>query len=148
MTVPKPHLDRLKAYIRYFETLTPQSINDLDNLTGEDFTFSDPFNHLINRRDVKRLFRQMFDDVDNPAFEISDSFWTENGTKAVLKWRFAGEAQKIGKLDFEGLSEIYFDDTGLITSHIDYWDAAQHFFEKIPLFGAILRMIRKKLRLS
>lgn len=148
MTVPEANQARLAAYIRYFETLCPETVDDLDELTCEDFAFEDPFNQITNRRDVKRLFRQMFVDLDAPAFKISDSFWNKTGQTAILKWRFAGDAQKIGKLDFEGLSEIHFDDNGMIDSHIDYWDAGSHFYEKIPLVGAILRMIRKKLRLS
>ena len=148
MTVPKTHQDRLAAYIRYFETLTLQTVDDLDNLTSEGFSFEDPFNHLTNRRDVKRLFKQMFDDMDHPAFKISASYWEEGGQSAILKWRFAGDAHKIGNLNFEGLSEIYFDEAGLIIRHVDYWDAASHFYEKVPLLGGVLRLIRKKLRLS
>jgi hypothetical protein len=148
MSVSKPHEERLAAYIRYFENLTPENVDELENLVREDFSFEDPFNQLTNRRDAVRLFRRMFDDMDEPAFNISDSYWTDDGLKAVLKWRFAGSTEKLGDLDFEGLSEIYFDEAGQIISHIDYWDAAVHFYEKIPVLGGILRMIRKKLRLS
>ena len=148
MTVPKTHQDRLAAYIRFFETLTPQSVDDLEKLAREDFSFEDPFNHLTNRRDAVRLFRRMFDDVDDPSFKITGSFWNEDGTTAILKWRFTGNTEKMGRLDFEGLSEIHFDEAGLIIRHVDYWDAAAHFYEKVPLLGAVLRMIRKKLRLS
>ena len=84
MTVPKTHQDRLAAYIRFFETLTPQSVDDLEKLAREDFSFEDPFNHLTNRRDAVRLFRRMFDDVDDPSFKITGSFWNEDGTTAPV----------------------------------------------------------------
>ncbi|WP_288902817.1 nuclear transport factor 2 family protein [uncultured Sneathiella sp.] len=148
MTAANTNQAVLDAYIRYFETLKPDTVDDLDKLACEELYFEDPFNQLTNRRDVKRLFRQMFVDMDDPAFKISASFWSENGQSAILKWRFAGNAQKIGRLDFEGVSEIHFDENGVIDSHVDYWDAASRFYEKIPLIGAVLRVIRRKLRLS
>ncbi|MZR32233.1 nuclear transport factor 2 family protein [Sneathiella litorea] len=148
MTVLKTHQPRLSAYIKYFETLTPETVDDLDMLVREDFIFEDPFNRLTSRSDAKRLFRQMFLEMDSPAFKISASYWNESGQSAILKWRFAAEVHKIGKLDFEGLSEVCFDDAGLILSHVDHWDAASHFYEKLPVLGVILRMIRGKLRLS
>jgi hypothetical protein len=35
----------------------------------------------------------------------------------------------------------------LIVLHRDFWDAAQQVYEKIPLLGSVVRMIRRKLSL-
>lgn len=48
-------------------------------------------------------------------------------------------------MTIDGVSEVRFDSVGLITAHIDYWDAARQLYEKLPLLGGVLRMIRHRL---
>jgi hypothetical protein len=36
----------------------------------------------------------------------------------------------------------------LIAIHRDYWDAAQELYEKIPVLGAVLRGLRRKLSIA
>ncbi len=148
MTIPENRRRLLDDYVRYFEALTPETIDELDRLAAEDMIFEDPFNRLTRRSDVKRLFREMFEDTKNPAFKISDIFWSPDATKAILKWRFTGSARVIGAFDFDGLSEICFDETDRVCSHIDYWEAATHFYGRIPVIGTLIRLVRNRLRLS
>ena len=49
------------------------------------------------------------------------------------------------KRSFDGMSEIMFNDQGLIMSHIDYWDAAEHVYEHVPLLSSIIRFVKRKL---
>jgi steroid delta-isomerase len=41
---------------------------------------------------------------------------------------------------------MVFDTEGRIVEHIDYWDAAEHIYEMIPWFGALMRWIKKRLQ--
>ena len=46
----------------------------------------------------------------------------------------------------EGVAEIHQDpETGLITEHLDHWDAAEQFFQDLPVVGFLIRMIKKRL---
>jgi ketosteroid isomerase-like protein len=148
MTSYSTNREACNAYIKFFESITPESISELDALSTDDLYFEDPFNQLTGRSNVKRLFEQMFEHVDVPAFKVNSTFWETDGNTAVLKWRFTGQLQKIGTVDFEGMSEIKFNSAHLIFAHVDYWDAASHFYEKIPVLGGLLRLIKKSIRLS
>jgi hypothetical protein len=53
-----------------------------------------------------------------------------------------GQAQQIS-----GCTQFELNDQGLIVLHRDYWDAGQQVYEKIPLLGSVMRMIRRKLSL-
>ena len=44
-----------------------------------------------------------------------------------------------------GISHIRFDKDGRVVFHQDYWDAASHFFEKIPLLGGGIRAVKRRL---
>ena len=49
------------------------------------------------------------------------------------------------KSRFEGVSRMQINEEGKVISHIDYWDAAENVYEKIPLLGAVLRFIKRKI---
>lgn len=44
-----------------------------------------------------------------------------------------------------GISHIRFDKDGRVVYHQDYWDAATHLFEKIPVVGGLIRWIKGRL---
>jgi len=47
-------------------------------------------------------------------------------------------------LSFAGMSELTFTADGKVARHIDHWDASKAFYEKLPLVGALLRAIRRR----
>ena len=49
---------------------------------------------------------------------------------------------------FDGTSIIILDNNGLVSEHIDHWDAASSFFEKIPILGWMIKFIRKKIMIT
>ena len=63
-----------------------------------------------------------------------------------MTWDFyfscRGKAQSIS-----GCTEFELNTEGLIVLHRDYWDAAAQVYEQIPVLGAILRFLRRKLAL-
>ena len=91
--------------------------------------------------DVKTL-----NDVKGLKFEITHRAWTEN--TLFLRWSFQGEVKGLNNWRVEGMSEINFDERGLVCQHIDHWDAAGQFYEKLPLIGTIIRITRSRLQVS
>ncbi len=136
------------AYSLYFETLKPRTIDSLDELAVEAMVFEDPFNKLQSRDNVKRVFQEMFEQMDQPAFKVLSTSWNSDRDTAILKWRFTGKTHKLGPVDFQGMSEIHFNGDGKVTSHIDFWDAGTYFYEKIPVLGMFIRLIKRSMRLS
>ena len=49
---------------------------------------------------------------------------------------------------FDGTSIIILDNNGLVSEHIDHWDAASSFFERIPILGWMIKLIRKKIMVT
>jgi steroid delta-isomerase len=46
-----------------------------------------------------------------------------------------------------GMSEIHFAPDGRISEHIDHWDSGGQFYERIPVLGWLIRLVRKRLEL-
>ena len=42
-----------------------------------------------------------------------------------------------------GMSEVHFDNDGLVTDHIDHWDSASQLLVKIPVAGRFVRMLMR-----
>lgn len=129
---------------QWFQTLTPASLERVQDIYASDAVFIDPFNHLTDLASVRAVYQHMFDTLEHPHFLVTTTVSNEN--QAFMTWdflfKYRGQAQKIS-----GCTQFELNDQGLIVLHHDYWDAAQQVYEKVPVLGAILRMMRRKLSL-
>ncbi|MDM7946275.1 nuclear transport factor 2 family protein [Oceanibaculum nanhaiense] len=136
--------DAVAAYGRFFETIAPDSLDRLDGIVAPDVRFVDPFNDVTGIEGYRAVFRHMFETVDQPRFTILRT--ATDGDTAFYRWRFS--FRRKGAVDIwtiEGMSEVRFLANGLVAAHIDHWDAASQLYERLPVIGALLRWIRRKL---
>ena len=131
-----------RAYAAYFESLTPDRLNELEELCAPEIRFRDPFNEVIGVAALQRVFLKMYEDLDEPRFQVDDVAFS--GAIAYLRWRMT--FRKLNR-DWEivGMSEVRFDDDARVAAHFDHWDAASQLYEKIPLVGAVIRILKRRL---
>lgn len=135
--------ETLDEYIHFFNTLEHGLQNGtLERLTTPDMRFSDPFNNVQGHSEVKAVLQHFVKQVKSPHFNILHISW--NDQVCMLRWDFSGELPRLGHWSFPGVSEIHFNELGLITLHQDHWDAAQFFYQKLPIIGAVIRWIRHR----
>ena len=136
---------RFDELARWFETLTPASLQSIEMIYAQTATFRDPFNQIAGVESIRRIYQHMFEQLGEPRFVITAK--VVEAASAFMTWQFLftlrGKAYAI-----EGGTHFSLDQQGLIVLHRDYWDAAQELYEKIPLLGAVLRLLRKKLSLQ
>ena len=136
---------RFDELARWFETLTPTSLQHIENIYAQTATFRDPFNQVADIESIRRIYQHMFEQLREPRFVIIEKI--VEGTGAFMTWQFLftlrGQAYVI-----EGGTHFGINEQGLIVLHRDYWDAAQELYEKVPVLGAVLRLLRKKLSIS
>ena len=138
--------DSCELYIRLFEELSMERLEGIEGFVSADIKFKDPFNELSGLDAFRRLLVKTLNDVKGLKFKVTHRAWTEN--ILFLRWSFEGEVKGLNYWKVEGMSEINFDERGLICQHIDHWDAAGQFYEKLPLIGTIIRIIRSRLKVS
>jgi len=131
-----------QRYRRYLETLTPVSLDRLSDYVADDVRFKDPFNEVRGVDKMARVFRHMFENVDDIRFTVDQAL--ANGDRCLMAWRFEG---KLGGVPwaFDGTSVLRFGDDGRVVEHVDHWDAGQDFYERLPVIGWLLRWIRGRL---
>lgn len=131
-----------QTYARFWQDMTPASLDRLDTAFAPDIHFRDPFNDVRGRDRIREILDHMFTATQRPRFVVTDI--AESDRAAYLRWDFSFEVRGRA-LRIEGVSEVRFDTDGLAVEHIDHWDAAAQFYERLPALGGLLRLIRRRM---
>lgn len=132
----------LNRYSDYLQTLSRQRLSELDQYVTPDVRFKDPFNDCLGIANMQQVLSHMYETFEDVRFSVSSQA-TGSGD-AFLSWHFtAGFRSK--QLAFDGVSHLVFADDGLVSSHVDHWDAARAFYETLPVIGWPLTFLRRRI---
>ena len=136
----RPALLRLA---QWFETLTPASLEAIDQFYTLVAYFKDPFYEVRDVRRIQHIFADMFEQFQHPRFVIQEQLCDDSKRQALLTWHFLFTWR--GKdWCIVGSSHLRFSPDGLVEYHRDYWDASEELYEKLPLIGWVLRALKKR----
>ena len=127
----------INKYKNAFENLEVTNINNLLNLVDDNVVFEDPFNKIIGKDNLRELFLEMFQKLQQPKFKVLNIFYKQN--LAIIKWNFSC---KIFRKDiyFDGFSEVTVKN-GKIKKHLDFWDSGKNLYTQVPILGRIFKKI-------
>ncbi|MBD3790018.1 MAG: nuclear transport factor 2 family protein [Campylobacterales bacterium] len=130
----------------FFESLSSDtSLEMFKEIYASKVHFKDPFHDVHDVADVYNIFQQMYQRLDNPTFKMIE--YLSNQDVAYVRWKFIYQFKGESTLqNFVGVSRIVYDENGKISTHIDYWDAGEHIYEKLPLLGSCIRWIKRKIQ--
>ena len=132
----------IEIYAGFLEGLTADSLSKLSNYVTSDVHFVDPFNNVSGVDHMTRVFSAMFTEVGPIRFSVTEA--RGDASTGMLAWQF--EAEFRGKpWAFEGTSVLRFSPDGRVCEHIDHWDAAGNFYERLPIIGWLLGVLRRQL---
>ncbi|MEM1047893.1 MAG: nuclear transport factor 2 family protein [Pseudomonadota bacterium] len=134
-----PALDR---YCTYLETLSPERLAHLQDYVSADVHFRDPFNDCKGVDTMRSILDHMYQTFGTVGFKVSAR--SRTGDTAFIAWRF-DSAWRGRAIVFDGVSHLTFNRDEHVTAHIDYWDAASGFYEKLPVIGWPLAALRRRI---
>lgn len=135
---------RTAAVVAYYHALTPASLEQLGHIYAETAQFKDPFNQTQGLAPIRHIFQKMFDGLNEPRFTVVNTL-TE-GDQAMLVWDFTFTKKGLpSPMCIHGSSHLRYDAQGKIIWHRDYWDAAQELYSKLPVIGALMRWLQRRL---
>lgn len=136
----------LTRVVNFFEQLSPASLSELPQIYAEDAWFKDPFNEVKGLAEISRIFAHIFVQVDRPRFIVTTQL--DQDQTAVLIWDFEFRMKRFSSAPqtIRGATHLRFDDAGLVIYHRDYWDAAEELYEKLPLLGGLMRILKRTAR--
>ena len=141
-----PIAKHARAYAEFFEKLTPHNLSKLEDCLAPEAHFKDPFNDVRGSDRIRAIFEHMFLSCSRARFRVLEISHGE--TSAYLRWDFEFALKRWRPEHMrllQGVSRVEFNDQGKVTDHVDYWDAAEQVYERIPILGAALRFIKRRL---
>lgn len=140
---PRAALDRL---VTYFESISASNVPQLVNLYTPDAFFKDPFNEVRGVEKIIHIFASMYGPLIDPKFTVRETIL--EGERALLVWDFTFRIRRFKPdvtRNIHGTSHIYFASDGRVNYHRDYWDAASELYAKLPIIGAVMRGLAKRM---
>ena len=138
----------LLRIVTFFETLSLDNLALIPLIYARDAWFKDPFNEITGLPAIKHLFTHMFVQVDDPRFVITHHM--HQGDTAFMTWEFYFRMKRFSSADqcIRGATHFRLDNDGYIIYHRVYWDAAEELYEKLPVLGALMRLLKRGAKAS
>ena len=132
---------------RFFSEMTPAHLARLGEVYSADAWFKDPFNEVQGLDAVRGIFQHMYDSLNLPRFIVTTR--VVQGRQCFLTWDFVfGLRGQSTEITVRGASHLWLapgtDGRWRITRHRDYWDVAEELYEKLPLLGALMRWLKRR----
>ncbi|MBC5765236.1 nuclear transport factor 2 family protein [Ramlibacter albus] len=135
--------DSVTHLVAMFESMAPHDVPRLARWYTDDAWFKDPFNDVRGLAAIQRIYAHMFEALESPRFTVVSQ--VVQADECALMWEFRfrrrGETMVI-----RGASHLLLAADGRIESHRDYWDPAEELYEKLPLLGAFMRWLKRRLQ--
>jgi len=139
------HHEHLQRVIDFFESVSLESVKDIAKIYSADAYFKDPFNEVRGEPAIRAIFVHMFAQVDLPTFKIQRKILQDDDAFIVWDFSFCMKGTST-KINIHGSSHLCFNAAHQVVYHRDYWDAAEELYEKIPVLGSLMRLIKRKVR--
>lgn len=135
---------RVHRIIAFYERLSATDLTRLAEFYTDDASFKDPFNEVRGVPAIAAIFRHMFDSLDGPRFVVHEAML--EGRQCFLSWDFVFRLRSAGAqtITVRGGSHLRFAPDGRVEMHRDYWDAAEELYEKLPVLGALMRWLKRR----
>ncbi|MEX8517724.1 MAG: nuclear transport factor 2 family protein [Leptothrix sp. (in: b-proteobacteria)] len=130
--------------ITFFEALAPADLERLAEFYSEQARFKDPFNEVQGLAPIRAVFEHMFQALQAPRFVVRQVVSASD--QCFMTWDFLFGLPRLGLTGqrIRGCTHFQFGADGRITLHRDYWDAAEELYEKLPVLGALMRLLRRR----
>lgn len=133
----------LQPLLDWYARLTPASLAEIGQYYAADAHFRDPFNDVCGVAAIKAIFDHMFAVTQASRFVFVEQL--QQGEQAFVTWRFDCVIRR-RLWQIEGSTYLVFGADGRVVEHRDYWDAAGQLYEKLPLIGGVLRLLKRSMR--
>ncbi len=136
-------LDRFKTT---FNQLNANTLNLLDEIYAPEVIFRDPVHELHGLAALRDYYARLYSGVLSCEFEFESEL--TDSPQAMLVWimRFEHRQFRRGEmLDLRGVSHLKFNDDGKAVYHHDYFDMGAFIYERVPVLGSVIRLIKSRL---
>ena len=135
----------VEAYKDVFNRLDKDHLHLVETLYAPDIVFRDPIHRIEGMEALVGYFRQLYQDL--LSCEVTYGAAIENPGEAMVPWVMTLRHRKLnGGRPFEvaGVSVLHHREK--IYAQEDYFDIGAMVYEQIPVLGAVVRWVKRRLQ--
>jgi steroid Delta-isomerase len=137
-------MNALDALCNYFERLSADKLDELDQHYAADAWFKDPFHEVTGVETIRAILRHTFAKLPGARFRVTRRFPGENH-HAVILWEMDFIMPMTRRpTTITGATHLAFDGAGKVTHHRDYWDAAEELYARLPVLKWLMRGLARQ----
>ncbi len=142
----------INEFKQFYSDFSEEFLPRLPSIYAENVVFTDPVHRLQGLESLDAYFRGMASDLSFCHFHFEEQSGihpvpnsdTENQVYFVWRMEFSHKSLAGGKsISVRGVSRICFDDK--VTFHEDFYDMGAMLYEHLPLFGRLVRFLKRRL---
>ena len=127
-----------------FNSLRYDNTEILNDFYAPEVKFIDPIGEINGLDEMKEYYKKMYEGIKDIKFIFKPHSVTDG--RYFFPWDMYLTTPKLNSGEefmVSGVSEIHFQG-GLVTFHRDYFDMGDFIYERIPLLGRIIKMIKHR----
>jgi hypothetical protein len=140
--------EALERFAAFFSSLAPDRVQQhLDATYHPDVFFNDTLKSVRGRDVLRRYLLESAEAVESCLVSIEDTTRDDHG-EYLIRWRMMIRFRRFRRgVDTWsiGISHLRFAADGRVVYHQDYWNAAEGLYQHLPLLGAAIRWVQRRL---
>ena len=134
----------LARFRRFYDEFSTAWIDQVEELYAPGFEFRDAFHDIRgDYRQLRAYFRRVLDSLAQTRFVVEDVATGADGSYVRWRWEWKRRERDAVRV-VPGVTHLRFADDGRITYHRDLFDAAEGFYEALPVLGPTLRAVKRR----
>lgn len=134
-------VEKFKSLYRESSEISDESLAEV---YSQDIVFVDPIHRIEGLANLSEYMKVMYGNVYSCKFEYQDQL--EGEQQASIKWTMRFRHRKLSRgkeIAVRGATFVEFTDR--VTRHEDFFDAGSMIYEHIPVMGAGIRYLKRRL---
>ena len=137
-------IERFKAF---FGDLNEDRVkNNIRSVYAPEVWFNDTLKSIRGVDALEHYLVETARSVDSCKVDVDEVVASPNGV--YVRWRMHIRFKKFRRGETQssiGVTLLRFDKEGRVAYHQDYWDSGANLFEKVPVLGAGIRAVKRRL---
>jgi len=135
----------LARFRSFYDEFSPAWIARVEELYATSFVFRDPFHAIEGDFGALRAyFSKVLTALDTTRFTVEDIAKGSDGAYVRWRWEWRRKPKDLLRV-VPGVTHLRLHTDGKIAYHRDLFDAAEGFYEALPVIGSMLRAIKRRL---
>jgi hypothetical protein len=129
-----------------FNQFDGRNLDLLDQFYASNIQFEDPLTKVSGLHKLKDYFFAAYKNVSSIRFDFYEI--NQSGDKYTGLWTMHLKVPGLNggkEYQVQGVSILHFDDKGLICYHRDFLDLGDMVYERLPVIGKMIKLLKKKL---